>query len=153
MADETAPSPSLDGPPTRRAGLPQLLLEAADWFNEALIAAMVVRGWPLLSRSQSLVFFSIDDEGTRPAELARRLGITRQSMQELLVKFREQDLVTVDVDPHDRRATIVRLAPRAQLLGFDAAMIAHQLEGLLEMRLGPGAVADAHHSPMMPTPI
>ncbi len=103
---------------------------------------MGARGWPLLSRSQSLVFVSIDDEGTRPAELARRLGITRQSMQELLVKLRQQELVTVDVDPDDGRATIVRLAPRAHHLGFEAAMVTRELERHLAERLGPEAVAE-----------
>jgi len=121
--------------------MPAQLLAAAEWFNDALITRMEQAGWPLLSRSQSLLFVKIDDDGTRPAELARRLGITRQSMQELLTKLRVHDLVTVDVDPSDGRATIVRLAPRAQLFGRDAAMISAAIEAELVDRIGGGAVA------------
>ena len=102
---------------------------------------MVAAGWPFLSRSQSLVFVSIDDEGTRPAELARRLGITRQSMQEVVKKLRDHDLVTVDVDPADGRATIVRLSDRAHLLGRDAAIISAGLERELAERIGDEALA------------
>lgn len=120
--------------------LPARLLAAADWFNDALIAGMGAAGWPLLSRTQSLVFVSIDDDGTRPAELARRLGITRQSMQELLKKLREHELVTVDVDPADGRATIVRLAPRAHLFGRDAAIVSGHVERELVARIGADAV-------------
>jgi DNA-binding MarR family transcriptional regulator len=133
----------LGPPPDRRTpSLPAQLLAAADWFNDGLAVAMAEAGWPFLSRSQSLVFVSIDDDGTRPAELARRLGITRQSMQELLVKLREHELVTVDVDPTDGRATIVRLAPRAHLLGRDAAIISAGLEAELAERIGADAVAN-----------
>jgi DNA-binding MarR family transcriptional regulator len=128
-------------PPDRRSpSLPAQLLAAADWFNDGLAVAMADAGWPFLSRSQSLVFVSIDDDGTRPAELARRLGITRQSMQELLGKLREHELVTIDVDPTDGRATIVRLAPRAHLLGRDAAMISAGLEAELAERIGADVV-------------
>lgn len=127
---------------TRRApSLPAQLLAAADWFNDGLSAAMEAAGWPFLSRSQSLVFVSIDDDGTRPAELARRLGITRQSMQELLGKLRDHELVTIDVDPSDGRANIVRLAPQAHLLGRDAAIISARLEAELTERIGAGMVA------------
>ena len=139
-AEDAAPM----GPMTTHRGdssLPVRLLAAADWFNEGLSTAMEAAGWPFLSRSQSLVFLRIDDEGTRPAELARQLGITRQSMQELLRKLRDHELITIDVDPADGRATIVRMAPRAHLLGRDAAIISAQLETELARRIGVGTVA------------
>ncbi len=128
----------------RRLSLPSQLLAAADWFNDSLSTAMEEAGWPSLSKSQSLVFVSIDDEGTRPAELARRLGITRQSMQELLRRLVEHELVTIDIDPSDGRATIVRLAPRAHLLGRDAAVISAQIEAELSERIGADALTQLH---------
>jgi len=128
----------------RGPSLPARLLAAADWFNESLSTAMEAAGWPFLSRSQSLVFVSIDDDGTRPAELARRLGITRQSMQELLHKLRDHGLITIEVDPADGRATIVRLAARAHLLGRDAAIISGWLETELARRIGAATVAQLH---------
>lgn len=124
----------------RGPSLPARLLAAADWFNDSLSTAMEAAGWPFLSRSQSLVFVSLDDDGTRPAELARRLGITRQSMQELLRKLRDHGLITIDVDPADGRATIVRLAPRAHILGRDAAVISARLEAELAERIGSDTV-------------
>lgn len=124
--------------------LPGRLLAAADWFDTALAARMAAAGWPYLSRSQSLVFVNIDDGGTRPAELARRLGITRQSMQDVVKKLRDHDLVTVDVDPGDGRAMIVRLSPRAHLLGRDAAIISAELEHELAERIGSAAISSLY---------
>ncbi|CAN5730130.1 hypothetical protein BH18ACT2_BH18ACT2_24170 [soil metagenome] len=128
--------PPVPPPGGAELGLPLLLQSAADWFNDALIDAIEGRGWPRLSRSQSLVFVSIDPDGTRPAELARRLGITRQSMQELLVKLEEHELITVEPDRLDGRANVVRLAPRAAELGSDAAMVTAALERELADRIG-----------------
>jgi len=116
--------------------MPARLLAASDWFNDALINGMEARGWPRLSRSQSLIFVSIDQAGTRPAELARRLGMTRQSMQQLLAKLRDEALVTLEVDPTDGRAMTVRLAPRAHALGRDAAAITAEIERELASRIG-----------------
>lgn len=87
------------------------------------------------------MFVSIDDEGTRPAELARRLAITRQSMQQLLERLVENELVTIDVDPSDGRATIVRLAPRAPVLARDVGVVSAQIESHLSERIGADALA------------
>jgi len=146
MTDRVDETASIGPMAAHRRGpsLPARLLAAADWFNEGLSTAMEAAGWPFLNRSQSLLFVSIDDDGTRPAELARRLGITRQSMQELLRKLRDHDLIAIDVDPADGRATIVRLAPRAHLLGRDAAIISARLETELARRIGAETVAQLH---------
>jgi len=128
----------------RGPSLPARLLAAADWFNESLSTAMEAAGWPFLSRSQSLLFVSIDDDGTRPAELARRVGITRQSMQQLLRKLGDHGLIAIDADPADGRAMIVRLAPRAHLLGRDAAIISARLETELARRIGAETFAQLH---------
>jgi len=146
MTDRVDETASIGPMAAHRRGpsLPARLLAAADWFNESLSTAMEAAGWPFLNRSQSLLFVSIDDDGTRPAELARRLGITRQSMQELLRKLRDHDLIAIDVDPADGRATIVRLAPRAHLLGRDAAIISARLEAELARRIGAETVTQLH---------
>jgi DNA-binding MarR family transcriptional regulator len=130
----------------RGLSLPGRLLAAADWFDTALAARMAAAGWPFLSRSQALVFVNIDDDGTRPAELARRLGITRQSMQDVVKKLRDHDLVSVHVDPADGRATIVRLSARAHLLGRDAAIISAELERELAVRIGEDALSSLRNA-------
>jgi DNA-binding MarR family transcriptional regulator len=57
-------------------------------------------------------------------------------MQELVARLQAVGLVTVDADPHDRRATVVRLAPVAHHLGRDAGFVAAQIERILAERIG-----------------
>jgi DNA-binding MarR family transcriptional regulator len=51
-----------------------------------------------------MVFPFLDAEGTRPAELGRRLGITRQSAQTLVRGLERKGLVELVPDPDDGRS-------------------------------------------------
>jgi DNA-binding MarR family transcriptional regulator len=112
------------------------LLKASDWFNDALLRRLHANGWPTVTRSHSLVFANLDPAGTRPAELARRLGITRQSMQKLLQAMVELDLVEVSVDDRDARATVVHLTAAGKVLMKSARRELALLERELARRIG-----------------
>jgi DNA-binding MarR family transcriptional regulator len=117
----------------REGGLAAALLEASDWLNEALLDELALRGWPRLTRTQSQVFLHLG-AGRRPAELARRVGITRQSMQTLLQGLEEEGLVAQERQA--ARAVLVRLAPRGEALVADARTALRGLERELERRIG-----------------
>lgn len=48
------------------------------------------------------------------AGAARRLGLARQSVQRVVNELRAEELVTVSVDPRDRRAPLVRLTDQGR---------------------------------------
>lgn len=127
--------------PTHPGGLAYALLRASDWFNDALLVRLETAGWPRLNRTQSLTFASLGPDGTRPADLARSVGISRQSMQTLLADLADHGLVEVTDDPADRRAKIVRVSDRGRHLASDASGILADLEGELAGRIGAPAVA------------
>jgi DNA-binding MarR family transcriptional regulator len=54
--------------------------------------------------------------GARPTELARRLGVTKAAVGQLVNVLETQGLVERAGDPSDRRAQIVRPTPRAERL-------------------------------------
>ena len=54
--------------------------------------------------------------GARPTELARRLGVTKAAVGQLVNVLETQGLVERAGDPSDRRAKIVRPTPRAERL-------------------------------------
>jgi DNA-binding MarR family transcriptional regulator len=54
--------------------------------------------------------------GARPTELARRLGVTKAAVGQLVNVLESQGLVERTGDPSDRRAQIVRPTPRAERL-------------------------------------
>jgi DNA-binding MarR family transcriptional regulator len=140
--DVTVPAAFIDG----TAGIHELplgpaLLRAADWFNDAFVEALAMRGWPRLNRSQAQLLLQVDPEGTHPAELARRLQMTRQSMHQLLRTMEEHELVVQEPHPQDGRALLVKLTSKAHLLGFHAGQLQLELDEELARRIGPDRLA------------
>ncbi|WP_369832031.1 MarR family winged helix-turn-helix transcriptional regulator [Blastococcus sp. TF02A-26] len=112
-----------DGPP-----LALLLLLASRWFDAQSLDRLEERGWPRLSPPQSLVFAYLNVSGTRPAELARRLGSTRQATHELVAGLVRLDLLEVAADPSRRNGKLVRPTSRGLDLTRDAYGILRELE-------------------------
>jgi len=128
-----------------------LLLTASRWFDRQLLERLEVQGWPRLSSAQSLVFAHLPSHGVAPASLARALGATRQSTQELLAGLARLDLVEVVDDPSTKRGKLARLTSRGRRLAGDALVVLAQLEEelgrtrcaqlralLTELPVGPG---------------
>ena len=126
----------------RRTNLAALLLDASDWFNDALLERLALRGWPQLSRSQAQTFAELGLGEARPTHLAARIGITRQSMHTLLSELERAALVDLRPDPGDRRAKLVVLTSRGWALIRDAGRVLRELERELADRIGEPAVRD-----------
>jgi DNA-binding MarR family transcriptional regulator len=112
------------------------LLRASDAMNNALLARLTNDGWPAITRNQSLVFASLDADGTTHAELARRVGITRQSMQKLVASLVDEGLVELHADTTDARCSLVRLSKKGRRLMTAARRHLTAIERHLEDALG-----------------
>ncbi|WP_176450158.1 MarR family winged helix-turn-helix transcriptional regulator [Geodermatophilus saharensis] len=121
----------------RREELPlaHLLLQAGRAFDAALREELAARGWPRLSAAQSLVFAYLDRQGTAPAELARRLGTTRQAQQDLVAGLVRLGLVETVTDPARRRGRLVRLTGSGRALAADAGGVLAGMEEELGERV------------------
>ena len=71
---------------------------------------------PGVTPAQNRVLVLIEPGGSRPAVLAARAEMTRQSMHELLASMTRAGLIELRPDPHDRRAKLAVLTPA----GWDA---------------------------------
>lgn len=112
------------------------LLHAYYWMDESLQNHLRAAGLPELSRTQSLIMTNIADGVTRPAELARRLGITRQAVQQLLADMQERKLVVLKPDPDDARAKIVHYNPRGREIGVVSMLALERIDAVIESRIG-----------------
>jgi DNA-binding MarR family transcriptional regulator len=54
--------------------------------------------------------------GSRPTEIAKRLGVTKAAVGQVLVPLEEQGLVTRAPDPSDRRAVVFKPTAKAARL-------------------------------------
>ncbi|MGX5653391.1 MarR family winged helix-turn-helix transcriptional regulator [Geodermatophilus nigrescens] len=114
--------------------LAYLLLAAGRAFDEVLRTELSRRNWPRLSGAQSLVFAFLDPAGTRPAELARRLGTTRQATQDLVGGLVRLGLLQVAEDPSRRRGRLVLLTDTGSALSADAGTVLRLTEASLGQR-------------------
>ncbi len=127
--------------PSNAAPLGQLLLKAFRWFDESLRATLVARGWPEMSAAQSMVFAVLDQDGTSTAELARRIGVSRQAVHQTVKDLEALGLVEQVPEPGDGRVRLVRLTTqgRANVAAALGAFI--DLEAELARRIGVGHAA------------
>jgi DNA-binding MarR family transcriptional regulator len=121
---------------TSSPALIDLSLRAYRWFQDGLLARLAAAGWPEITRGQSNVFGHLERDGTRPIELARRMGITRQAVHQTVQELVELGFVELAPDPASRRAKLVVLTPRGRRLVADARAIFRQLEDTLAARIG-----------------
>lgn len=112
------------------------LLNAAEWFDKAMSERLAKRGFTRLTRSQSLVMANLLVGPVRPAELARRLELSRQGVQQVLRGLTEMGLIEIVADPDDRRATIACPGPASEAFGQAAAEEHANIEGALAQRIG-----------------
>lgn len=116
------------------------LLSGADWFNEALLAELAASGWPRLSRNQAQVFPLLTEHGVSQAEIARALGITRQSAHNLVRELVDLAILEQRPDDADRRLSLVVLTERGTRLAHDAGRLLASFEEELAVRIGADAV-------------
>lgn len=114
-----------------------LLLRASRWFDAQLLAGLTRLGWPPLTPAQSLVFAHLPADGLASAELARRLGTTRQATQDLVAGLVRHRLLALTADPARRGGRLVTLTESGQALTRDARRILTGLERELgDQRVG-----------------
>jgi len=83
---------------------------------------------------------NISDGITRPSDLARNIGISRQAIQQTLVEMERDGLVTLMPDPTDGRAKIVKFSRRGAGIGKAAYDALAAIEAELAKRIGADSV-------------
>ena len=121
------------------------LLNATYWFDDAFQLNMEEMGFARMTRMESFVIVNIAAGEQRAIEIARKLGVTRQAISQILKDFEERGWITVRQDPTDRRARIVSFSDPFAKHGRMCAQIVRGLVRELEGRIGTKAV-DAFRS-------
>ncbi|MFE9995009.1 MarR family winged helix-turn-helix transcriptional regulator [Streptomyces avermitilis] len=119
--------------------LPQLFLEAKRWFDDALLASMGAAGEQPVSIAQGAVFAVLDDEGTSISELARRIGITRQTAHQAVHGLIGMGLLEQVPDPASARSSLVRTTAEGTRVHQRAQTALALIEQVLADRIGADA--------------
>lgn len=116
-----------------------LLLDMMRTFlqmDEKLRERLQQRGWPSITRSQSMVLANVANGVTRASRLAENLGVTRQAMSQLLADMVKKGLIELIPDPDHGRAQLVQFAAQADGIREDARRVLRDLEAELEASIG-----------------
>ncbi|GGZ91714.1 MarR family winged helix-turn-helix transcriptional regulator [Streptomyces echinoruber] len=121
--------------------LPQLLHEARRWFDDALLASMTAAGEQPVTVTQAAVFAALDDDGTTVSDLARRMGVTRQTTHQAVHGLIGMGLLRQAPDPASARRRLIRLTAEGARVHRRAQAALAVLEARLAERIGAGRVA------------
>ena len=105
-------------------------------MDEGLQARLHDRGWPDVSRSQSMVMTNIVSGIVRPSDIARNLGVSRQAIHSTINQMEKLGILQLDVDPQDRRHVIASLTETGQMMRRDAQLAMDSLTSQISSLLG-----------------
>ena len=108
------------------------LRDAWAHFSTELLAGVQAR-YPHATWAGNQVLLLIDADGATVAELARRAGMTKQSMAESVANLEQWGLLERVAHPSDRRARLVRLTAD----GWDAVRAGLDVAVTIEQRWSP----------------
>ncbi|WP_225635562.1 MarR family winged helix-turn-helix transcriptional regulator [Streptomyces solaniscabiei] len=116
--------------------MPLLLAGAKRWFDDALMASMRAAGEQPLSSAQGQVFALLDPDGTTVAELARRLGVTRQTAHQAVHGLLALGLLEQVPDPSSARNRLIRITAEGVRVHRRAQATLAVIEDALAERIG-----------------
>lgn len=117
------------------------LLQGFYWFDEGLQNYLRARGWPSVSRPQSMVMANIVLGVRSPSEIARRLGISRQAIHATLGQMADMNMLELVDDPSSARSKIVQLTRMGETMRRDAQSVMVTMAEELGRRIGHDTLA------------
>lgn len=110
---------------------------AWQWVRDQIFSGVVAAGYDDVNPAHvGLIRFPTLD-GRRPSELAEQIGITKQSVNDLLGHLEQRGYLVREPDPADGRARVVRLTPKGQDLETTVNRQARAAELRIAETLGP----------------
>lgn len=121
--------------------LGHLLFRTARLLNELGVARTRARfGIPGLRAAHMAVLPHLDLQGTRATELARRMGITKQAVGQLLDEIEALGVIERIPDPTDGRARVVRFTEQGRAGLLVGLGVLAGIEAELAAAVGPDAI-------------
>jgi DNA-binding MarR family transcriptional regulator len=129
----------------KRRSFFQVLFKAARLINEmALERVREATGDERIRPAHTSLFPHIDAEGKRLTQLADKLGVTKQAVQQLVDDLEQMGFVERVPDPSDGRAKLIRWSSSGRD-GLDAGLgLLMEFERELAEEIGAGELRAAH---------
>ncbi|MEV0847813.1 MarR family winged helix-turn-helix transcriptional regulator [Streptomyces sp. NPDC049954] len=124
-----------------------LLQRGVRWFSDELVERLDAAGVDPITPAHTVVLAHLDgDTSLSIAELARRAGVTRQTMHRAVTQLLGEGLLTSTPGPGFPRSTLIGLTDAGCRRREVAWGILHDLEQELGSQLGSTALAELRDS-------
>ncbi|MBU1374474.1 MAG: MarR family winged helix-turn-helix transcriptional regulator [Alphaproteobacteria bacterium] len=121
------------------------LLRGFYWFDEGLQNYLQARGWPVVTRPQSMVMANLVLGVRRPSDIARNMGVSRQAIHATINQMIAMDIVQLVDDPTNGRVKIVAPTKMGETMRVDAQRSMIFMGEELARRLGKAQFLKAAH--------
>jgi DNA-binding MarR family transcriptional regulator len=130
----------------KRQSVAQLLFKCARLVNERAIERVNRKHGPepALRASHTALFPHLTSEGVRGADLAKKLGVTKQAISQLVAELEYWGVVEQVEDPKDGRAKLVRFTPKGEQGLLEGLTVLRELEQELEGQIGKRRMQELH---------
>jgi DNA-binding MarR family transcriptional regulator len=117
-----------------------------QWIRQEIYAGVIEAGYGDLNPAHVGMFRYPSSEGLRPSELADKVNITKQSVNDLLGHLERCGYLTREPDPADGRARVIRLTDKGHELEWVINGLAEGAERRIADHLGPKRFAQFRSS-------
>lgn len=130
----------------KRQSVAQLLFKCARLVNERALERVNVRQGrePALRASHTALFPHLTSAGVRGAELAKKLGVSKQAVSQLVAELEYWGVVEQVEDPKDGRAKLVRFTPKGEQGLLEGLSVLRELEQELADQIGKRRMQELH---------
>lgn len=135
-ARQTAPGRAAEPPPDPPTPVPRLLWLAAQHLTGLLHERLRDAGFDDQRPSDDAAFAHIPPGGIRLTDLARRAGVTKQAMAEVVDSLEARRYVERRPDPSDGRAKLIDFSARGWVAVATAVDAMDDIERQVSERLG-----------------
>ncbi|MEW5686096.1 MAG: MarR family winged helix-turn-helix transcriptional regulator [Pseudomonadota bacterium] len=112
------------------------LLQAFYWCDESLQNYLRSRGWPEVTRPQSMVMAHLVLGVNRPSDIARNMGVSRQAIHATINQMVDLGIVVLSDDATNGRVKIVTPTNLGETMRADAQRAMSVQAEELAQRLG-----------------
>lgn len=111
-------------------------MAAARAHTAAVVARLASRGYVDFPIASASLLWLLDEGGTRSTLLARRAGVTKQAMSQLVQLMERQGYLEQLADPNDTRAKVVRMTPHGEAAKTACVEVREELNQQLAEMVG-----------------
>lgn len=123
-----------------------MLRDVWQWIRDQMYAGVVAAGYDDLSAAHVGLWRFPGLEELRPSQVADRVGITKQSVNDLLGHLEQHGYILRVPDLADGRARVIRLTPKGRRLQQTIYAEAGAAQLRIEEILGSRRFTQLHHS-------